>query len=183
MKAITIGTGAALALAAAAALAQAAPQEGDGTAVVTADVNNAEGHAVAEARATQESDGVRIHVTASGMQPGTYGAHVHAVGRCDAPDFASAGGHWNPTEKHHGRLNPQGQHMGDLPNLTIGANGNGEVDYLIAGATLHGGEHPMLDDDGAAVVIHAGPDDYRSDPSGNSGARMACGVFAGGAAD
>jgi Cu-Zn family superoxide dismutase len=95
------------------------------------------------------------------------------VGRCDAPDFTSAGGHWNPTQKKHGTMNPQGPHQGDLPNLVIGSDGRGTIGAVIPGATLAG----LLDADGAAMVIHAGPDDLMTDPSGNSGGRIACGVF------
>jgi Cu-Zn family superoxide dismutase len=98
---------------------------------------------------------------------------VHAVGRCDPPGFESAGPHWNPTGREHGSQNPRGQHLGDLPNLLVGADGEGSFDLGIAGADLRA----MLDTDGAALVIHAGADDYRTDPSGNSGARIACGVF------
>ena len=122
------------------------------------------------------ASGLRLEVVARGFAAGQYGMHVHSVGRCDAPDFASAGGHWNPSAKHHGRDNPQGAHHGDLPNLVI-ANGEiGRASVDIVGSRFEG-EGALLDGDGAAFVIHAGPDDYRSDPAGNSGARVACGVI------
>jgi Cu-Zn family superoxide dismutase len=117
---------------------------------------------------------VMLRVEASGLSPGVHGIHVHAVGRCDAPDFASAGPHWNPAGRQHGRDNPQGMHQGDLPNLTVGADGRGVLEAPVAGATSASG---LLDADGAAIIIHAGPDDYRTDPSGNSGGRIACGVL------
>ena len=120
--------------------------------------------------------GLRLEVVARGFAPGQYGMHVHSVGRCDAPDFASAGGHWNPTTKQHGRDNPQGSHHGDLPNLVIVADQIGRASVEIVGSRFEG-EGALLDADGAAFVIHAGPDDYRSDPAGNSGARVACGVI------
>ena len=114
-----------------------------------------------------------LHVQAQGLPPGTHGIHIHAVGRCEAPDFQSAGPHWNPTSRQHGRDNPQGAHHGDLPNITIGADGRGMLHADVAGASWA----ELLDADGAAVVIHATADDYRTDPSGNSGGRIACGVI------
>lgn len=140
-------------------------------------LRNAQGEEKAQAIATQVGDGVRISLKASGMAAGTYGVHVHAIGRCEAPDFRSAGAHWNPTSRQHGKDNPQGMHMGDLPNLVVGADGRGSVDYVIAAATLKSGATPMLDPDGASVMIHSTADDYVTDPSGNSGGRIACGVL------
>ena len=134
------------------------------------------GGQLAVASAVQQNDGLRISVSASGLRPGSYGLHVHAVGRCEG-DFTSAGPHWNPTMRQHGSQNPQGPHRGDLPNLIVGANGQGEIAFTIPDARLSGGVGGMLDADGAAIVVHAGPDDYRTDPRGNSGARIGCGVF------
>jgi Cu-Zn family superoxide dismutase len=102
-----------------------------------------------------------------------HGAHLHTVGKCDGPDFVSAGGHWNPTNMKHGSMNPQGPHEGDMPNLTVGATGKGSLSMKIAGASFD----TLMDADGAAMVIHAGQDDLKSDPSGNSGGRLACGVL------
>jgi len=141
-----------------------------------AEISDAGGRTMASASAV-DAGGVRVRVAAAGLAPGTYAVHVHAVGRCDPPDFASAGPHWNPTTRQHGQLNPLGHHLGDLPNLTVGTDGAGTVEFAIPEASLHGGEHPLLDGDGAALVVHANPDDYRTDPSGNSGARIACGVL------
>ncbi len=112
------------------------------------------------------------------MSPGSYGAHLHAVGRCDPPGFESAGPHWNPTGQKHGKDNPAGMHKGDLPNLLVGTDGRGSFEYTIPNAGLSGMlPNRLIDGDGAAVVIHASADDYRTDPSGNSGARIACGVL------
>jgi superoxide dismutase, Cu-Zn family len=113
-----------------------------------------------------------LRVEVIGMAPGTYGAHVHAVGRCEAPAFASAGPHWNPTMRQHGRLNPAGSHHGDLPNIVVGADGRGRIEAPLTG-TLDG----LFDADGAALVVHARADDERTDPSGNSGDRIACAVL------
>lgn len=120
----------------------------------------------------ETSAGLEVRITGEGLPTGTHGVHLHAVGRCDPPDFQSAGAHWNPTMKQHGHDNPQGAHAGDLPNLVIGADGRGEVRFTVPQSTLAS----LLDADGAAVVVHANADDYRTDPSGNSGGRIACGV-------
>ena len=143
----------------------------------TADARTAAGMLGARATTTQMGDSIRVRLEAMGMPRGTYAAHIHTTGVCAPPDFSSAGPHWNPTGQQHGRNNPAGMHKGDLPNLTVGTDGRGSFEYTIPGAWLRGGPSPMLDADGAAVVIHAQADDYRSDPAGNAGARMACGVF------
>lgn len=136
-------------------------------------LRNADGADVGRATATEVSGGLRITVDARSMPPGQHGAHVHTTGRCDAPDFASAGGHWNPTGMKHGAMNPSGPHEGDLPNLVIGKDGRGTIGLVIPGGTLAG----LLDADGAALIVHASADDLMTDPSGNSGARIACGIF------
>lgn len=142
-----------------------------------ASVRNAAGAEVAQASAVKAGDSIRIRIDVSRMPPGTYGAHLHTTGRCDPPGFTSAGPHWNPTGQQHGKNNPAGMHKGDLPNLLIGADGRGWLEFAIPGASLAQGPMPLLDTDGAAIVIHQSADDYRTDPSGNSGARIACGVF------
>jgi len=144
---------------------------------LTADVRDSAGVRRATGTASQQGDTIRVQVAAAGLSPGTYGVHVHTTGRCDPPRFESAGGHWNPTNQQHGKENPQGMHKGDLPNLIVGADGRGAMTINIPGASLAGAGHRLMDADGAALVIHASPDDYRTDPSGNSGARIACGVF------
>ncbi|TMJ20892.1 MAG: superoxide dismutase family protein [Alphaproteobacteria bacterium] len=138
-----------------------------------AELLDASGQVKARASITAAPDALRIHIEALGLAPGAYGTHIHTTGRCDPPDFASAGGHWNPSGAKHGKDNPQGPHNGDLPNLLVGADGRGNFDYLIPGASLAA----LMDADGASVMIHAAADDYRTDPSGNSGARIACGVL------
>jgi len=120
----------------------------------------------------------RVRAQVSGLSPGVYAIHLHSVGQCSGPDFKSAGGHFNPTAHQHGMNNPAGPHMGDLPNISVGDDGQGSMDAAIAGLQIKGGSAPLRDSDGAAVVLHAGPDDYKTDPSGNSGARIACGVIA-----
>ena len=139
----------------------------------TAMLMTAQGAAVGRASATDVAGGVRFAVDAMAMPPGTHGAHIHTTGRCDPPAFETAGGHWNPTAMAHGTLDPQGPHKGDIPNLVIDSAGRGTVGAVIPGVTVA----QLLDADGAAFVVHADADDYRTDPSGNSGARIACGVF------
>ncbi|MEI9851103.1 MAG: superoxide dismutase family protein [Sphingomonas sp.] len=125
------------------------------------------------ASAEEVPGGVRVSVNAEGLTPGPHGVHVHTVGKCEAPDFASAGGHWNPGAKQHGALNPMGPHAGDMPNLIAGADGRGTLSFLLPGATLAA----LTEGDGSALVVHAGEDDLKTDPSGNSGGRVACGVL------
>lgn len=141
--------------------------------IATAALVTAAGRPAGKATVTEVAGGLRVTLDARGLPPGTHGAHLHTVGRCDPPDFASAGGHWNPAGTKHGSLNPQGPHAGDLPNLIVGPDGRGALAVNLAGATLDG----LLDADGAAMVVHAGPDDLLTDPAGNSGARLACGVL------
>jgi len=117
-----------------------------------------------------------ISIALAGFTPGPHGVHLHMVGSCEGPDFKSAGGHLNPGGHQHGTENPAGAHLGDLPNVTIGVGGAGTVS-----ATLQGSREAALaaifDADGTAVVVHAMADDYRTDPSGASGDRIACGVL------
>lgn len=108
------------------------------------------------------------------MPPGAHGIHIHAVSKCDPPAFDTAGPHFNPTNSQHGMKNPKGPHAGDLPNITIPASGKLETTIMVAGMRQWEGEGGILDGDGASLVIHANPDDYMTDPSGNSGARIAC---------
>lgn len=136
-------------------------------------LRDATGADVGRATATDVAGGIRYTLDVRGLPAGTHGAHIHTVGRCDAPDFTTAGGHWNPTMKKHGTMNPQGPHEGDLPNLIVGSDGRGTLGVTVPGQTMAG----LLDADGSAIVVHAGPDDLMTDPSGNSGGRIACGVF------
>jgi Cu-Zn family superoxide dismutase len=143
-----------------------------------AELASADGSGVGMATLTETGDGLSVEVVVLGLAPGgVHGLHIHTVGRCDAPDFASAGGHWNPTAMKHGSEAPSGPHMGDMPNLTVAADGTGRLAFSIPAARLASGVQPLLDADGAAVVLHATADDYRTDPAGNSGARIACAII------
>lgn len=157
------------------------PDAGSTTApMASAKLMAGDGAARGEAMITQADDGLHVVVKAMGLTPGMHAVHIHTTGTCTAPDFASAGGHWNPTGREHGKDNPAGKHMGDMPNMLAAADGTGEIDYRVAGGMISGGAMPLMDADGAAVVIHAQADDNKSDPAGNAGGRIACGVVTAG---
>ena len=148
-------------------------------------LRDASGRTVGTATITEAPEGgVRFRVQVTGLPPGSHGIHVHAVGACDgstATAFSSAGGHFNPNGKQHGRLNPEGWHGGDLPNLVVTAGGSGMLDAISKLLTLNGAQTTLFDADGSAIVVHANQDDERTDSGpagpGNSGARIACGVI------
>ena len=144
-----------------------------GTAIAM--LKTADGTDAGTATVTQADGGLQVTVDAKSWPKGTHGVHIHMTGQCDGPTFESAGGHWNPTDAHHGINNPEmpKPHYGDLPNMEIGADGTGTLTAMIDGATMAG----LMDADGSAFVVHAKADDLKSDPSGNSGDRIACGVF------
>lgn len=144
-----------------------------------ASLQNVDGEYVGNAIFTQDSNGVTVQVTVEGFlaaAAGAHGIHIHTVGAC-SPDFAAAGSHFNPTTMQHGLDNPAGPHAGDLPNLEVDADGNGTLEATTALVTLEDGDNSLFDSDGSALVIHAAPDDMVTDPSGNSGDRIACGVI------
>lgn len=143
----------------------------------TAALKNGEGKAIGTATFAPTKGGVEVHVMAADLSPGKHGIHIHSVGKCDAPDFKSAGGHFNPSEKHHGLRNPEGAHVGDMPNLSVDKNGKAKATFTVKGATLGEGKGSLFGPDGTALVIHADADDEKTDPAGNSGARIACGVI------
>jgi superoxide dismutase, Cu-Zn family len=122
--------------------------------------------------------GVLLRIEAWGLEPGVRAIHIHQTGRCDPPAFESAGGHFNPTGAGHGALHPTGMHAGDMLNLHVPADGRVVTERHAPGVTLASGETgSLLDGDGTAVVIHVSADDYRSQPTGDAGARVACGVI------
>ncbi len=123
-----------------------------------------------------DGDTVTLAAVVTGISPGSHGIHLHTTGSCVGPDFGSAGGHLNPLGKHHGSENPEGRHLGDLPNIVVQPGGTGSLTAQLQG-TRADLERWLFDADGTAVVVHANADDYRSDPSGNAGSRVACGVL------
>lgn len=147
---------------------------GDSTAATaTVAISNAQGQALGNLTLRDSAGAVIADGTVTGLAPGNHGFHVHNVGRCDPPAYESAGPHWNPANKQHGRQNPAGWHAGDMTNLAVTADGVAQVHETLDGATIAA----LLDADGASVVVHAKPDDNKTDPSGNSGDRIACGVI------
>jgi Cu-Zn family superoxide dismutase len=136
-----------------------------------------DGKPVGSATLIETPEGVRVAVTGYRLPPGAHGLHVHAVGRCDPPEFTTADGHFNPGNKQHGKMNPAGPHAGDLPNLMVAASGQGGIDVTTRAFTLSPGAGSLLGDKGTAIVVHANADDDKTDPTGNSGGRIACGVI------
>jgi superoxide dismutase, Cu-Zn family len=142
-----------------------------------ADIVNALGQKIGTAKLRASDHGVRIKLDVSQLPPGTHGIHVHSVGKCEAPDFKSAGGHLNPDAKKHGKDNPEGPHAGDLLNFEVKADGKAKIMVEAPGVTLGDGPNSLFHDGGTSLVIHEKADDYKTDPAGNSGARIACGVI------
>jgi Cu-Zn family superoxide dismutase len=125
---------------------------------------------------TESGQGFVTTGTLEHLSPGTHGIHIHTIGACTGT-FTSAGGHWNPTGHQHGFDNPMGPHLGDLQNIVAAADSSADVAVSNRGGGFLRGVGGLLDGDGASIVVHSGPDDYRTDPAGNSGARVACGVL------
>lgn len=139
---------------------------------------DAEGRSVGQAYLQQTPHGVLLKLDLKNATPGIHGLHIHEVGRCDRPSFESAGGHFNPSGRQHGFLNPGGPHAGDLPNIDVPATTQLSVEYLVANVTVEPGARSLLDNNGSTIVIHAGKDDYATEPAGETGDRLACGQIA-----
>jgi Cu-Zn family superoxide dismutase len=142
-----------------------------------ADIVNAHGQKIGTAKILAAPKGVKIEVNVSQLPPGTHGIHIHTVGKCEGPDFTTAGAHLNPYTKKHGKDNPEGPHGGDLLNIEVKADGTAKATLLDTMVTLGDGPNSVFHEGGTAIVIHAKEDDYKTDPAGNSGARIACGVI------
>jgi Cu-Zn family superoxide dismutase len=156
-------------------LAACSQKSGSTSNAVVANMRDASGRELGTLTVADGASGLVTAGTLRGLTPGTHGIHLHTVGKCDPP-FTSAGGHWNPTSRQHGFDNPLGPHGGDMRNISAADDGSATVYVNTPFGTLRGA-NAILDADGAAVVVHAAADDYRTDPSGNSGARIACGVL------
>jgi Cu-Zn family superoxide dismutase len=154
-----------------AAFGQGAPK------AAQADIVNVQGRKIGTAKILAAKQGVRIEVKVSQLPPGLHGIHIHNVGKCEGPDFVSAGPHLNPYAKKHGKDNPDGPHAGDVLNIEVKADGTAKATLQDAMVTLGDGPNSVFHDGGTAIVIHAKEDDYKTDPAGNSGPRIACGVI------
>jgi superoxide dismutase, Cu-Zn family len=143
-----------------------------------AELKDKDGKSVGMASLVEAGGGVRIHLEVTGLSPGLHAVHIHAVGKCDAPGFTSAGGHFNPAQRKHGHRSQEGAHAGDLPNMLVAKNGSGRFEVFTDGVTLRAGPLSIFDADGSALIVHAGVDDYATDPTGDAGDRAACGVIA-----
>jgi Cu-Zn family superoxide dismutase len=137
--------------------------------IAAATIRNGNGATIGRAAFVQYGGSVIVAVQATGLTEGLHGLHIHTVGSCVGPTFASAGAHFNPTNTDHG------SHAGDLPDLSVNRAGNGAMATFTSGFTLLAGPLSIFDGDGAAIIIHANPDDHHTNPSGNSGARIGCG--------
>jgi superoxide dismutase, Cu-Zn family len=144
---------------------------------VTVNLQNGQGKSVGSATLSAAANGVTIKLNVHDLTPGDHAIHVHQAAKCEGPDFKSAGGHFNPDNKHHGLQNPEGPHAGDIPNFTADAKGKSKATVVAANVTLTDGPHSVFTGGGTALVIHAKADDGKTDPAGNSGDRIACGVI------
>ena len=144
---------------------------------VKVELANPEGENVGMVKLTEGSGGITIRLEAKNLPEGVHGFHLHEKGSCEGPDFSSAGGHFNPFSAGHGLQNEEGPHAGDLSNIYVGPDGTATVEVLAPLVTFADRKYSLLQEGGTAVVIHEGADDYVSDPSGDAGARIACGVI------
>jgi Cu-Zn family superoxide dismutase len=163
-------------LAGAVVYTQAHPQMGEGTDVRIV-MKSANGQSAGTATIIETPHGLIVRYTPFNLPKGTHAVHLHEAGKCDAPTFESAGGHFNPTNASHGFASAKGYHAGDIPNIAVGSVRESH-EHFVRDVRLRTGNRPLVDADGASLVVHAGADDHTTDPAGNSGDRIACGVIA-----
>lgn len=154
------------------------PVSGEVGEKIQAPLINTDGDEIGEVFVSEGRDGVTVQVEAKDLPSGMHGFHIHEKGECTPPNFESAGGHFNPTNKEHGFDNPKGFHLGDLPNIEVKEDGTVAAVISNIDVTLQPGqEHSILSGDGSAIIIHEKADDYRTNPAGDAGARIACAVL------
>jgi Cu-Zn family superoxide dismutase len=176
----TLAVVAALSVAAAAQQPRGGPadrRDADATITASASLKDAKGQGVGRAELTATPNGVIVHIPSMSAPPGPHAFHIHETGRCDAPSFESAGGHFNPDDSEHGYENERGPHAGDLPNVHVPESGQVDIEFLVPDVTLDRGPSSLLDADGTALVMHVGRDNYFTEPAGDAGSRYACGVI------